>query len=218
MTTDRHYIYALTVNETPFYVGYLNSTGHTGNSKRTLQTRLSEHIYESAHPNSKQIMDAIIRGEETAKAAVINANPGAIDIVCLEEAPLDQPLDESEWITLYREKYDLTNILSGSIWLPVIPTYTLESYTPKAKPKNRTSKPLPPSINPHTAQETYYKMFELWLDSMDYGLKIGCEPEPYECYWKSANLHQCYDPTEAALVHKSFMKKYKKSSEKVSLA
>ena len=59
-------VYGLFLDDTPFYIGICNTT-----KKRTLQTRLYEHIYSATHPNKHQQLQRIISGCPTDRKSVV---------------------------------------------------------------------------------------------------------------------------------------------------
>lgn len=204
---DKHFIYGLktTGSDQYFYIGW--------SQQDTPESRLRQHLYGANHPNQEEQLNRVIRGGPSGKDSMIIDHPDAIEIDVLIEAELHEPLDEAEYIVLYRELgHDLQNVATGSIWCPQPKQFVLESYKPKAKPKKRISKPLAPSVNPYSPQETYDKMLNLWIDSLEYSVKLGCNPDTFEDYWPGSKLHECYNSTDAALLHKSFQKSSKKNS------
>ncbi|MGJ0429416.1 GIY-YIG nuclease family protein [Methylobacter sp.] len=109
-----HYIYAITIDDVPIYVGYTD---------RSPEKRLAEHIDAAfgKYRTKEAELRIVLRGGDTLKNRLIKQaiDEGLkVDVIILEEADAWVPLDEQKWIDILRDEYDLVNVANGSIWQP----------------------------------------------------------------------------------------------------
>ena len=110
----RHYVYSITIEGTPIYVGY---------TERSPSERLAEHLASAFGKNKTktQILNDAARGQDTLKNRLIKqaVEEGlVVDIVILEEADGWIPLDEQAWIDEIGYDFKLVNSMSGAVWQP----------------------------------------------------------------------------------------------------
>lgn len=117
---DKHSIYCLKLEDTPFYVGYVLET-----NGRTLEDRLKEHIQSAKNPTKEQLENRAIRGGPTDKEKwILAALEDEIELTIekIHTAELWEAIDEDYFIKYYKEdlQHPITNIAKGLVHQPFI--------------------------------------------------------------------------------------------------